>query len=179
MIEGQQEFKWRMQAFRRTWRTNVNSTSLRCGWLGSLLAVALLAWSGFVASAQADVPADVGIRYQLKPEFTGTAKAGGRIVLTLTNRSSRALPEVTVRLADASAGRLTGPVQESVALDAGETRQLEGDFVLNADLLHGARALEWIVVYTDPEGFAQQRVVRGEAIQPSATMDADARTAAH
>jgi hypothetical protein len=168
-----------MQGVCCTWRSQVHSTSLRRGRFGALFAVALLAGSGFAAAAQAEVPADVGIRYQLTPEFTGTAKAGGRIVLTLTNRSSRALPEVTVRLADASLGRLTGPVQESVALAAGETRQLEGEFVLNADVLRGARPFDWIVVYTDPEGFAQQRVVRGEALQPSATMDADARTAAH
>jgi hypothetical protein len=42
----------------------------------------------------------------------------------------------------------------------------------------GARLLEWIVVYTDPQGFAQQKVVIGELL-PNVTMDADARIAAH
>ncbi len=63
-------------------------------------------------------------------------------------------------------------------LVAGETRQFEGEFVLVTPVLNGTRRLEWIVVYTDPEGFAQQQVVQGEPVL-SATMDADTRSSAH
>jgi hypothetical protein len=116
--------------------------------------------------------------YQLATEFAGTEKAGGRIAVTLVSDSSRALAEVTVRLADLGVGRPTGPVQEELDLAAGETRRVEGEFVLDSNLLRVARPLEWIVVYTDPQGFAPQKVVTGELL-PNATLDADACIAAH
>jgi hypothetical protein len=85
---------------------------------------------------------------------------------------------VTVRLADPAVGKLTGPVQESVELAAGESRQLEGEFVLDSAVVSAARPLDWIVVATEAAGFAQQALVRGELVQ-SASMDVEARAAAH
>lgn len=146
--------------------------------LVAVAALVLVVGLGLAGRAAAAPPDDVVIRYQLATEFAGTEKAGGRIFVTLINRSARPLAEVTLRLADPSVGRLTGPVQESLALAAGETKQVEGEFVLVTPVLNGTRRLEWIVVYTDPQGFAQQKVVQGEPL-PSATMDADTRTAAH
>jgi hypothetical protein len=46
--------------------------------------------------------------------------------------------------------------------------------VLNADLIAPARAIDWIILYSDEQGFAQQQLVRGEA-QSGATMDSDAK----
>lgn len=136
------------------------------------------------AIAAAPVPAvappapTVAVQYRLLTEFAGTQKSGGRITVTLTNRSPHALNKVTVRLADPSLGKLTGPVQESIELAAGESRQLEGEFVLDSAVVSAARPLDWIVVATEAAGFAQQTLVRGELLQ-SASMDADARAAAH
>jgi hypothetical protein len=156
----------------------VGLPSFRRSHLAAAATLALVAGLGLAGRAAAAPPDDVVIRYQLVPEFAGTEKAGGRIFLTLINRSTRPLADVTVRLADPSVGRLTGPVQESLALAAGETRQVEGEFVLVTAVLNGTRRLEWIMVYTDAQGFAQQQVVQGESL-PGATMDADTRTAAH
>ena len=153
-------------------------TSFRRSHLAAAAALVLVVGLGLAGRAAAAPPDDVVIRYQLAAEFAGTEKAGGRIFLTLINRSARPLADVTVRLADPSVGRLTGPVQESIALAAGETKQVEGEFVLVTPVLNGTRRLAWIVVYTDPQGFAQQQVVQGEPL-PGATMDADTRTAAH
>jgi hypothetical protein len=136
------------------------------------------------ALAAAPVPAVaaaspvVAVQYRLLTEFAGTQKSGGRITVTLTNRSSHALSKVTVRLADPAVGKLTGPVQESVELAAGESRQLEGEFVLDSAVVSAARPLDWIVVATESAGFAQQTLVRGELVQ-AASMDADSRTAPH
>ena len=47
--------------------------------------------------------------------------------------------------------------------------------MLNADLIGSARALDWIVLYNDEQGFAQQLVVRGEAL-PGASTDGGAKT---
>lgn len=152
--------------------------SFRRSHLVDVAALVLVIGLGLAGRAAAAPPDDVVIRYQLAAEFAGTEKAGGRIFVTLINRSARPLADVTVRLADPSVGRLTGPVQESLVLAAGETKQVDGEFVLVTPVLNGTRRLEWIVVYTDPQGFAQQKVVQGEPL-PSATMDADTRTAAH
>ncbi len=152
--------------------------SLRWSRLVTTAALALVAGHGLAGRVAAAPPDEVVIRYQLATEFAGTEKAGGRIAVTLVNHSSRALAEVTVRLADPSVGRLIGPVQEELDLAAGETRQLEGEFVLDTDSLNDARPLEWVVVYTDPQGFARQLVVTGEPL-PSVVVDAGARTAAH
>lgn len=140
------------------------------GALGAALATETV--SAVVAPAQA-----VAVQYRLRTEFTGTQKSGGRITVTLTNRSPHALGKVTVRLADPALGKLTGPVQESVELAAGESRQLEGEFVLDSAVVSAARPLDWIVVATESAGFAQQTLLRGELLQ-SASMDADARAAA-
>jgi hypothetical protein len=120
----------------------------------------------------------VAVQYRLLTEFAGAQKSGGRITVTLANRSPRALSQVTVRLADPALGKLTGPVQESVELAAGESRQLEGEFVLDSAVVSTARPLDWIVVATESAGFAQQTLVRGEPLQ-AASMDADARASAH
>lgn len=140
--------------------------------------MALVVGLGLAGRAAAAPPDDLVIRYQLVAEFAGTEKTGGRIFVTLINRSARPLAAVTVRLADPSVGRLTGPVQEGLALAAGETRQVEGEFLLVTAVMNGTRRLEWLVVYTDPKGFAQQKVVRGEPVL-SAIMDADSRTTVH
>lgn len=142
------------------------------------MALSLVAGFGLAGQVAAAPPDEIVIRYQLVTEFAGTEKAGGRIAMTLVNRSLHALAEVTVRLADPAVGRLTGPVQEELDLAAGETRRVEGEFVLDTDLLHAARPLEWIVVYTDLQGFARQLVVTGEPL-PSVIVDAGARTAVH
>jgi hypothetical protein len=151
-------------------------------WFGVGLALSL---PGALGAALAAEPASVlvapapvvAVQYRLLTEFAGTQKSGGRIIVTLTNRSPHALNKVTVRLADPALGKLTGPVQESVELAAGESRQLEGEFVLDSAVVSAARPLDWIVVTTESAGFAQQSLVRGELL-PSAAMDADARAAA-
>ena len=120
--------------------------SFRRSHLVDVAALVLVVGLGLAGRAAAAPPDDVVIRYQLAAEFAGTEKAGGRIFLTLINRSARPLAAVTVRLADPSVGRLTGPVQESLALAAGETKQVEGEFVLVTPVLNGTRRLEWIVV---------------------------------
>jgi hypothetical protein len=145
--------------------------ALSSGTLGAALAAAP------VPAVAAPAPV-VAVQYRLLTEFAGTQKSGGRITVTVTNRSPHALSKVTVRLADPALGKLTGPVQESVELAAGESRQLEGDFVLDSAVVSAAKPLDWIVVTTESAGFAQQTLVRGELV-PSATMDADARAAAH
>jgi hypothetical protein len=152
-------------------------------WFGAGLALSLPGTLG-VALAATPVPAVaaplpvVAVQYRLLTEFAGTQKSGGRITVTLTNRSPHALSKVTVRLADPALGKLTGPVQESVELAAGESRQLEGEFVLDSAVVSAAKPLDWIVVATESAGFAQQTLVRGELVQ-SASMDADARAASH
>jgi hypothetical protein len=148
--------------------------------LGATIALSL-ALPGTMAAAAAATPAPVvaapapvvAVQYRLLTEFAGPRKSGGRIHVTLINRSPHALSKVTVRLADPAVGKLTGPVQESVELAAGETRQLDGEFVLDTDVVNAARPLEWIVIATEAAGFAQQTLVRGELLQ-SASMDADA-----
>ena len=92
------------------------------------------------ANAAAANPGDVSVRYQLLPAFAGTERAGGKIIVSLTNHSTHALANLTLRHADPSLGRITGPVQEDLALAAGETRKVEGEFLLNADLIAPARA---------------------------------------
>ena len=67
--------------------------------------------------------------------------------------------------------------QENISLAAGETRRLEGDFVLDVAALDPGRALEWIVVFSDAAGFAHQAMVRADPA-PAVTLDADARAAA-
>jgi hypothetical protein len=138
-----------------------------------------LLWLGSATATFAQAPAQsVTVQYRLLTEFVGTERAGGRIFVSLTNRSAQALNKVTVRLANPALGKVTGPVQESFELAAGETRQLEGEFVLETDVVNAARPLEWIVISTPGAGFAQQTLVRGEVL-PAASMDADARTASH
>ena len=152
-------------------------------WFGIGLAVSL---SATLSSALAAVPAPavaapapvIAVQYRLLTEFAGTQKSGGRITVLLTNRSPHALSKVTLRLADPAVGKLTGPVQESIELAAGESRQLEGEFVLDSAVVSAAKPLDWIVVATESAGFAQQTLVRGELVEP-ASMDADARTASH
>jgi hypothetical protein len=142
------------------------------GMLGTALAAAP------VPAVAAPLPPVIAVQYRLLTEFAGTQKSGGRITVTLTNRSPHALSKVIVRLADPGLGKLTGPVQESVELAAGESRQLEGEFVLDSAVVSAARPLDWIVVATEAAGFAQQTLVRGELVQ-SASIDADARAASH
>jgi hypothetical protein len=155
--------------------------------LGRCVGIGVALWlPGALATAVAAVPAPVvvapapviAVQYRLFTEFAGTQKSGGRIIITLTNRSPHALSKVTVRLADPAVGKLTGPVQESIELAAGESRQLEGEFVLDSAVVSAAKPLDWIVVATESAGFAQQTLVRGELAQ-SASMDADARAASH
>ena len=119
----------------------------------------------------------VAIQYRLLTSFAGAETANGRIIVNITNLSGRPLSDLTLRLADQGRGRITGPVQESISLAAGETRRLEGDFVLDVAALDPARALEWIVVFSDAAGFAHQAMVRADPAL-AATLDADARAAA-
>lgn len=142
---------------------------------GLLLSLAILLGVGHAHAASP--PEMVAVQYRLLTEFTGTEQAGGRIVVLLTNRLPHALTKVTVRLAEPAVGKLTGPVQESIELAAGETRELEGAFMFDAEVVHASRPLAWVVVATGPEGFAQQTLVRGELMQ-GASMDAEARTVA-
>jgi hypothetical protein len=114
---------------------------------------------------------DVAIRYQLVTDFAGAETVNGRIVVTVTNRSAHELSDLTLRLADPAQGRITGPVQEELELAAGETRRLEGDFVLNVAALSPGRELDWIVVFSDADGFAQQELVRGESPPRPADFD--------
>lgn len=157
--------------------------------LGRRLGVSLalsLSLSGTLCAAVAATPVPavatpaqaVAVQYRLLTEFAGTQKSGGRIIVTLTNRSPHALSKVTVRLANPAVGKLTGPVQENVELAIGESRQLEGQFLLDSAVVSAAHPLDWIVITTAATGFAQQTLVRGELVQ-SASMDADARAAAH
>jgi hypothetical protein len=137
--------------------------------------MAVLVAPAVVGQAVADGPVPVSVRYQLSTAFEGTEQAGGRIVVSITNRSALALAKVTLRLADPGVGRITGPVQEGMSLAAGETRQVEGEFVIDVARIRSALPLEWVVVYTEAEGFAKQVMVRGEVL-PGQSMDADART---
>lgn len=134
--------------------------------------LAVLAWSVACTPAYAASP-ELSIRYQLVTRFAGAETANGRIVVTVTNLSPRPIADLTLRLADASRGRITGKVQENLELAAGESRTLEGEFVLNVEALTPERPLDWLVVYSDPEGFAHQALVRSD-VPPRATMDADA-----
>lgn len=152
--------------------------SARNRWLGVLFALPL-SWLVPTASALAGEPSpSVAVQYRLLTEFSGTEKSGGRIYMTLVNRSPYALHNVTVRLADPAVVKLTGLEQESVELAVGEARQLEGEFVIDNDALNALRPLEWIVVATEATGFAQQTIVRGE-LMPAASADADTRAATH
>ena len=44
--------------------------------------------------------------------------------------------------------------------------------MLNADLIASARAIDWIILYSDEQGFALQPLVRGAA-QSGASVDCD------
>ena len=46
--------------------------------------------------------------------------------------------------------------------------------MLDANLIGSAQPLDWIVVCSDERGFAQQLIVRGEAL-PGASMDGAAK----
>lgn len=155
----------------------LSTRMLRAKSLALLLALTVVGL-GLAPPSWSVAPDTVAVHYQLTPEFAGTQKTGGRIVVQLINRSPHALSKVTVRLADSSVGRLTGPVQETLALAAGETRQLEGEFVLDTDFVKSGRTLEWIVIATEPEGFARQTLVQGQLLHDG-SMDADSRTASH
>lgn len=125
-------------------------------------------------NATAGVPANVSVQYKLVTAFAGAERAGGKIIVAVTNHSALPLANITLRLADPSLGRITGPVQEDLVLAAGETRKVEGQFVLNATLVGSAQPLDWIVVYSDEQGFAQQLIVRGEALT-GASIDSAAK----
>lgn len=156
----------------------LGATSVKRKRLAAWLMLSLAALPG-PAQAQANPPpGPVAVQYRLLTEFTGSESVGGRIVVALTNQSAHALTKVTVRLADATVGKLTGPVQQSIELAAGETRQLEGEFMLDVAVVNAARPLDWLIVATEPAGFAQQTLVRGELLHGAST-DADTRTAAH
>jgi hypothetical protein len=120
---------------------------------------------------------DVAIQYRLLTSFAGAERANGRIVVNITNLSGRPLSDLTLRLADQGRGRITGPIQENISLAAGETRTLEGDFVLDVAAIDPGRALEWIVVFSDAAGFAHQAMVRADPML-AAALDADARAPA-
>jgi hypothetical protein len=153
---------------------------VRARWFRGVCIAAGMLFAAPIAVGQgaAVVPTDVSVQYQLLTAFAGSEKAGGQIVVTLRNQSSHALSKVTLRLADPSVGRITGPVQEEIDLKAGETRKLQGEFLLNVEKMRTAPTLDWIVVYANPDGFAEQWVVRGEALAPPA-MDGAAATARH
>jgi hypothetical protein len=106
--------------------------------------------------------------------FSAAERAGGKIIVWMTNHSTFPLANLTLRLADPGLGRITGPVQEDLVVAAGETRKAEGEFMLNADLIGSAQPLDWIVVYTDEQGFAQQLIVHGEWLS-GASMGSDAK----
>lgn len=125
--------------------------------LARLIASICLALGSVAASG-----AEVAVRYQLLTDFAGTETANGHIRLAVTNVSGRALTDLTLRLADSQIGRVTGPVQETQDLAAGETRRLEGEFVLDVGALATRAPLDWLVVYSDAQGFAHQAFVRGE-----------------
>jgi hypothetical protein len=97
--------------------------------------------------------------------------------VSVTNHSTFPLANLTLRLADPGQRRITGPVQEDLVIAAGETRKAEGELMLDADLVGSAQPLDWIVVYHDEQGSAQQLIVRGESLS-GASMGSDA-TARH
>ena len=103
--------------------------------------------------------------------------ANGRIVVQVTNLSAHPVAGLTLRLADPTQGRLTGAVQEEIALQAGESRRLEGEFALKVGALAPGHRLDWLVVYDDPGGFARQQMVRGATnllpVAQGATVKAD------
>ncbi len=136
----------------------------------------VLVASFLLLSAGAALAADdrVSIKYELFTAFTGAEQAGGRIVVTVTNHSDHALANVTLRLADPSVGGVTGPLQENLVLAAGETREVNGDFLLAADLVRSSQPLEWVIVYDDAQGFARQMLVHGQALL-DVSLDADSR----
>ncbi len=106
---------------------------------------------------------DLAIQYDLRASFAGAETANGRIVVQVQNLSGHPLSDLTLRLAGQTHGRITGPVQESIDLAAGESRRLEGEFVLDATALASAEPLQWLVIYDDAAGFAHQEAVRGTA----------------
>jgi hypothetical protein len=118
------------------------------------------------ARADGDI---VSISYELLPAFTGTEQTGGRIVVTVTNHSDQTLANVTLRLADAGIGRVTGPLQEHLELAAGETRKVDGEFLLAADVVRSSRPLDWVIVHDDAQGFARQMLVHGQALLDAST----------
>lgn len=54
------------------------------------------------------------VRYHLLTAFSGAERAGGKIIRSLTNHFTHPLAKLTLRLADPSLGRITGPVQEDL-----------------------------------------------------------------
>jgi hypothetical protein len=98
-------------------------------------------------------------------------------VVTVTNLSARPLADVTLRLADASLGRITGAVQDNLELAAGETRTLEGEFVFDVAALAPGHPPDWRVVYSDAEGFAQRALVRSDETPARDTLEADTTAA--
>jgi hypothetical protein len=110
------------------------------------------------------VAGELAIQYDLRPSFAGAETANGRIEVQVRNLSGHPLSALTLRLSNQARGRITGPVQESIDLAAGESRRLEGEFVLDATALASAEPLEWLVIYDDAAGFAHQETVRGTAV---------------
>lgn len=138
----------------------------------ALVACCLLLTGARAALAAGEV---VTISYELFTAFTGSEQAGGRIVVTVTNHSEHALANVTLRLADPAVGRVTGPMQESLVLAAGETRTVDGEFLLAAEVVRRPQPLEWVIVYDDAQGFARQMLVHGQALLDT-SLDADSNT---
>jgi hypothetical protein len=118
--------------------------------------------SGSLALAAPPDSSTLSIHYSLLTSFAGAETAYGRIVVNVVNHTDYTLADVTLRLPDPAGGRLTGPLQEEFDLASGESRRLEGDFVLPAAALAPGQALQWLVVYSDAGGFAQQQYVRGQ-----------------
>jgi hypothetical protein len=125
-----------------------------------ILACALF---GSLAPAAGPVSDVVSIQYTLLTSFAGSETATGRISVDVINHADYALSGVTLRLADGERGRLTGPLQEEFDLASGETRRLEGDFVLPVAAFAPGQQLDWLVIYSDVGGFAQQQFVQGKA----------------
>jgi hypothetical protein len=114
------------------------------------------------AAAGAATPAprlDIGFR--LSPEFAGAERVQGTIVVTVTNAGDRPLRDVTLRMAEADVGRLTGSVNEGIDLDPRESRTLQGHFQFDAVSFDAARPLAWHVLYRDEAGFVLQTRVIG------------------
>lgn len=146
---------------------------LRDSNVAARLAPALLGCC-LVGTATAESPPPLSIGHRLVAEYVGSEQAHGTIVVSLTNRADQPLRGVMLRLAEPSAGQLTGAVNETFDLAPHETRSVGGRFQLDPAALAPQHGLEWQVLYRDANGYALQATIESVARTHPAFAQAEA-----